>query len=166
MKYLTQLLSATHQSSGFCCGISTLDTYLFKNALHEQVRRLEACFVITAKSTSKITGYYTLSNARIPLPLIPKTIQRKLPRSLNALPITLLEKIAVTETKQGQGLGSLLLIDALKRAYETSKTIGAFAVVVAPIDANTEQFFAHFGFVKLPHSQKMFLVMKTIKQLF
>jgi hypothetical protein len=59
-----------------------------------------------------------------------------------------------------------LLIDALKRSYEISKTIGSFAVVVDPIDQDAEDFYVKYGFIKLPDSGKMFLPMKTINQLF
>ena len=62
--------------------------------------------------------------------------------------------------------GKLLLIDVLKRSYEVSKVIGSMAVIVDPIDENSIKFYNRFGFITLPDSEKMFLPMKTIEQLF
>jgi len=74
--------------------------------------------------------------------------------------------LAIDNRFQKQGIGKLLLIDALKRSYEISKSIGSFAVVVDPIDNDAEQFYHKYGFIKLPDSGKMFLPMNTIKIVF
>ena len=58
------------------------------------------------------------------------------------------------------------MVDALKRSFESSNSIGAFAVIVDPLDVDAERFYEKYGFVKLPDSGKMFLPMKTIRSLF
>lgn len=58
------------------------------------------------------------------------------------------------------------LIDALKRCFETTDSIGAYAVIVDPLDNEAATFYEKYGFIKLPDSGKMFLPMKTIKGLF
>ena len=57
-------------------------------------------------------------------------------------------------------------MDALYRSYENSNHIGSFAVVVDPLDIESENFYLKYGFIKLPDSGKMFLAMKTMKDLF
>jgi GNAT superfamily N-acetyltransferase len=74
--------------------------------------------------------------------------------------------LAIDHRFQKQGVGKLLLIDALKRSYEISKEIASFAVVIDPIDEEAERFYDKYGFIKLPDSKKMFLPMNTIKGLF
>jgi len=74
--------------------------------------------------------------------------------------------LAVDKIYQGQGIGKILLVDALKRSYELSKQIGSFAVIVDPLDKDAELFYLKYGFIKLPDSGKMFLTMKIIDQLF
>jgi hypothetical protein len=54
----------------------------------------------------------------------------------------------------------------LKRSYEISQEIGSFAVVVDPIDEEAEKFYEKYDFIKLPDSGKMFISMKTLRQLF
>jgi len=95
-------------------------------------------------------------------------IKRKLSACfiLSSVPVTLLGRLAINEKNKSQGLGKLLLIDALKRSYEVSKVIGSMAVIVDPIDESAIKFYNKFGFITLPDSKKMFLSMKTIEQLF
>jgi len=58
------------------------------------------------------------------------------------------------------------LVDALKRCYDISKTLGTYAVIVDPQDKEAERFYSKHGFILLPDSGKMFIAMKTIAWLF
>ena len=166
MSQISEALNLAHKKSDFSCGKEMLDNYLHKQANQDIKRKLSACFVIKEEQTELIKGYYTLSNNSIPLEDIPDDIKKKLPRSYITIPTTLLGRLAIDNNFQGQGIGKLILIDALKRSFQLSKTIGSFAVVVEPIDKDAESFYDKYGFIKLPDSGKMFLPMKTIGQLF
>ena len=93
-------------------------------------------------------------------------IQKKLPKSYNVIPTTLLGRLAIDKKYQGQRLGKILLIDALKRCYEIAQEIGSFAFVVDPIDKEVEKFVEKYDFIRLPDSKKMFLASKTLQELF
>ena len=163
--YLTLPLDSKHKKSEFTCGNTYLDNYIQKQAKQDIKRKLSACFVMTNEEND-IKGFYTLSNAGIPREVFPEEIKKKLPRAYESLPVTLLGRLAISEKNKGQGLGKLLLIDALKRSLQVSKVIGSMAVIVDPIDENAVKFYDRFGFISLPDSEKMFLPMKTIEQLF
>lgn len=164
-EFLTVSLGAQHRKSEFTCGNRQLDNYLQKQAKQDIKRKLAACFIL-ANEENEVQGFYTLSNAGISREVIPEKLSSKLPRAYSALPVTLLGRLAVNEKNNRQGLGKLLLIDALKRSCEASKIIGSMAVVVDPIDEAAGAFYTRYGFVSLPDSGKMFLSMKTIEQLF
>lgn len=167
MKYDAVVLSENHNRNAFFCGNAMLDNYLKKQVGQDIKRKLATCFVFTDKNKpDEIVGFYTLSNNSIPLESIPENIRKKLPQSYLKIPTTLLGRLAVDAKQHGKGIGSLLLLDALKRSYEISKILGSFAVVVNPIDVEAENFYHKYGFTKLPDSGKMFLTMKTIEQLF
>lgn len=166
MSQITENLNSGHQKNEFSCGNEMLDNYLHKQANQDIKRKLSACFVINDQETNLLKGYYTLANNSIPQEIIPKQIQKRLPKSYSNIPATLLGRLAIDNRFQGKGIGKLLLIDALKRCYEISKTIGSFAVVVDPLDKDAENFYSKYGFIKLPGSGKMFLPMKTVKELF
>jgi len=117
--YITEPLANQHKKSEFSCGNILLDNYLQKQAKQDIKRRLSACFIYN-EDDGTIKGYYTLSNAGIERAFIPEDISKKLPRAYHSLPVTLLGRLAIDEGYKGQGLGKLLLIDALKRSCEVS----------------------------------------------
>lgn len=164
MSYATTLLASTHEKSKFSCGNSMLDNYIHTQAKQDVKSKVAACFVCS-DDDREIKGYYTLSNGSIPSLQIPDIIRKKLPK-YHDLPVTLLGRLAIDNKFKGKKLGQLLLIDALKRSYDTSSTIGSMAVVVEPIDQEATAFYAKYGFIALPDSGRMFLPMATIKQLF
>jgi GNAT superfamily N-acetyltransferase len=166
MSQLSENLNSEHKKSTFCSGKAMLDDYLQKQASQDVRRKLSACFVIPDKETNLIKGYYTLANNSIPLDLVPQDLQKQLPKSYTSIPTTLLGRLAVDKKFKGNGTGKLLLIDALKRSYILSKSIGSFAVIVDPLDKDAENFYLKYGFITLPGSGKMFLSMKTISCLF
>lgn len=165
MSFLTETLDSSHIKKEFSCGKEMLDNYIQKQASQDVKRKLSACFVFVGEHKI-VQGYYTLSNNGIPLKQVPESFKKKLPKSYASIPTTLLGRLAVGEKFKGNGLGKLLLIEALKRSYLISKEIGSFAVIVDPIDEDAENFYSKYGFIKLPDSGKMFLPMKTIQQLF
>lgn len=162
---MIELLNKKHNRGDFDCGKELLNNYLKKQVSQDIKRKLSACFVLS-ENGADIQGYYTLSNNSIPLSQIPEPIQKKLQKSYNSIPTTLLGRLAIDKKYQGQGIGKILLIDALKRSYELSLEIGSFAVVVDPIDQEAERFYQKYDFIKLPDSQKMFIAMKTLQELF
>ncbi|MDP4128819.1 MAG: hypothetical protein Q8918_06095 [Bacteroidota bacterium] len=89
-----------------------------------------------------------------------------MPPAYQDLPATLPGRLAIGMSSKGKGLGNDLLIEALKRSYETSETIGSIAVIVDPLDEDAEEFYLKYWFIKLPDSGKMFLPMTTISALF
>jgi len=166
VKLLTDNLTSSCNKKEFSCGKDILDNYIQHQASQDIKRKLSACFVLVDNRANLIKGYYTLSNHSIPLDMIPEIFKKHLPKSYSSLPATLLGRLAVDNRYQGQGIGKVLLIDALKRSFIISKSIGSFAVVVDPLDEVAENFYNKFGFIKLPDSGKMFLPMKIINQLF
>ena len=158
-------LHSSHNKKEFRCGKELLDNYIHTQAKQDAKKSLSACFVLIDQE-KKVNGYYTLSNTGISRDTLPNELSKKLPESYTNLPATLLGRLAVDESVSGKGFGELLLMDALKRSYEVSKSvIGSIAVIVDPIDEQAIQFYEKYGFILLPDSGKMFLAMKTISKL-
>ncbi len=165
MSYLTELLNSTHKKNEFNCGQELLDNYLHRQASQDVKRHLSACFIIADKNDN-VKGYYTLSNSSIDKELIPDNIKNKLPKSYNDIPVTLLGRLARDKNIKGERIGETLLLDALKRSFDTSIKIGSMAVIVDPVDQDAKNFYLKYGFIELPDSEKMFMTMKTISTLF
>jgi predicted GNAT family N-acyltransferase len=157
-------LDATFDKQSFRCGKPILDNYLHRQAGQDFKRKLCVVFVMTKGNI--IMGYYTLSNSSVSNGSMPHAIRKKMPPFYEALPVTLLGRLAIDDKFKGKGLGSILLIDALKRSYQlTNTSSGAIGVVVDPLDEDAVAFYKKFGFVTLPDSGKMFLPMIDILNL-
>jgi predicted GNAT family N-acyltransferase len=116
----------------------------------------------------RLVGYYTLTQDSIDAEDIPTELIRQLnlPR-YDRIGATLLGRLARDLTCKGQGLGELLLLDALKRALAMSRDIASAAVVVDAKDNKAHNFYQDFGFISFPNSKKrLFLPMVTIERLF
>lgn len=164
--YVTILLDSTYHKQKFRSGTEQLDNYLHQQAGQDVKRKLTAVFILPGEEQI-IKGYYTLSNDALPRTGIPEHLLKKLPPSYANLPVTLLGRLAIDQSFQNQGLGALLLIDALKRSYHTAiGSVGSMAVVVDSIDENAHRFYLKYGFIDLPDSKRMFIPMGTIAQLF
>jgi len=157
-------LSASLNKKDFNCGKPSLDNYLHTQAGQDVKRKL--CVVFALFDDTVIKGYYTLSNASVPAELMPDTLKKRCQAAYKTLPVTLLGRLAADIKFKGQGLGAILLIDALKRSYTVaSESLGSIGVVVDPLDEDALAFYKKFGFILLPDSGKMFLPMADIAQL-
>jgi predicted GNAT family N-acyltransferase len=162
MSYITVPLNSSYNKKNFFCGKSSLDNYIQTQASQDVKKRIAACFVLLDENQN-VTGYYTLSNDSIPQKNLPDAIKKKMPKSYINLPVTLLGRLAVDSKAKGRGYGELLLLDALKRSYDTSlASIASMAVVVDPLDEEAMKFYKKYGFIELPDSGKMFIPMQTI----
>jgi ribosomal protein S18 acetylase RimI-like enzyme len=159
-------LDNKHIRSTFFCGKESLDHYIQKQVRQDIRKKLTTCFVLPDEQNS-VAGYYTLSNAGISLELVPDAIRKKMPGAYSQLPVILLGRLAVDQQYRNQGLGKILLVDALKRSLQVAvESIGSMAVVVDPLDDQACSFYRKFGFIILPDSNKMFLPMVTIANAF
>jgi GNAT superfamily N-acetyltransferase len=164
MSYLTSPLLAKHDRSVFHSGVPSLDAYIRTQVNQDIKKRLAACFV-TANDKGLVTGFYTLSSSSVSIEDSPEEIKKKLPKAYKELPAILLARLAIDQKMQGEGLGKLLLMDAMKRCYELSLILGSWALLVDPIDEKARTFYKKYGFVSLS-TGRMFLPMKTLESLF
>src|ERR1700693_1638983 len=110
-KFRFELLGPAHDRGGFSCGVPALDTYLQKQAGQDVRRHVAVAFVATSDGKT-IAGYYTLSQYSVELGVLPEELAGKLPR-YPLVPATLIGRLAVSAAFRGQGVGELLLMDAL-----------------------------------------------------
>jgi len=126
---------------------------------------MAAVYVLTSDGRT-IAGYYTLSQYSIDPGQLPAELQRKLPK-YDKFPATLLGRLARSKQFRGAGLGEMLLMGALRKALELSRSIASFAVVVDAKDRAAREFYLRYGFVDLPeHPNRLLMQMKTVEALF
>lgn len=160
--HLVVPLSSEHDRASFSCGESSLDDYLKKQAGQDVRRLANAVFVLTSESApERVIGFYTLAATTLSRADAPEGARKWLPR-YPLVSATLLGRLAVASTHQGQGLGGVLLADALQRAAASARTVGSCMVVVDAISDEAAAFYQAHGFVQLPDTRRLVLPMTTI----
>jgi ribosomal protein S18 acetylase RimI-like enzyme len=163
-KFNIEPLGALHSRAAFSCGVAALDKYLQTQASQDLKKNLAAVYVLTPDGTT-IAGYYTLSAYSVRLDKIPEEIARKLTR-MPEVPATLVGRLARSSEFHRQGIGEILLTDALKRSLANSKYVASRTVVVDAKDANAVAFYKKYGFMEIPATpDRLFLPMETIAKL-
>jgi predicted GNAT family N-acyltransferase len=157
-------LGQHHDRAAFSCGKDPLDQYLRNQAGQAVTKNLAAVFILTPDG-KKIAGYYTLSSYTVKLDEIPEGIAKKLTR-MQEIPAILLGRLARSIEFRGQGIGEVLLVDALKKALQSSAHVASWAVVVDAKDEEAVEFYRHYGFVPLPSKpNRLFLPMNSIHKM-
>ena len=132
-----------------------MDSWLSTKALQHQDKRLSVTKVLLDPAGS-ITGYYTLATGQVDFGDLPAGLAKHLPRGF--LPVAVLAWLGVDRVMQGQGLGRLLLAQALRDCYEAGKTFAFIAVIIDCVNAEAKAFYRKWDFRELPgHPYRLFL---------
>ncbi|MGH2533610.1 MAG: GNAT family N-acetyltransferase [Thermomicrobiales bacterium] len=143
-----------------------LDRYLRERAGQDVRSHMAAVHVMQDSEAEQVAGYFTLSCSSILPPDLPHEIVRKLPR-YPALPAILLGRLALDSRYQGQGVGKLMLIHALRLARGFSEHVGAMAVIVDAKDANASRFYQQFDFEPFTSIEgRLYLLMARIARVY
>jgi predicted GNAT family N-acyltransferase len=165
MSYAIEPLDAqVHIRDKFLNQHGSLQNYIRSIARQDADRDLARCFVLVEEN-KVIKGYYTLNNLSIPSAHWDDAFRKKYKLTYPAIPCTLIGRLAIDSSAQGKGLGEIMLFDSLKRAYDVSRTIASFAVVVDSIDQTAKDFYKKYEFHELTDSGRLYLPMKTIHNL-
>ena len=157
-------LDKAHERSGFNCGQPMLNEWLKDRAGRFDRRDLSRTFVVTRPNEATVLGYYAISTHRVIYDVLPSIEARGLPRL--DIPVVLIGRLAVDQSVQGQGLGALLLVDALRRSMQISEQVGIRAVEVDALDDTARNFYLKFGFRPLlDDARHLFLPMQEVRKL-
>jgi len=158
-------LAKIDNRSEFSCGEPALDEWFHRRAGQDERRHLARVFV-AVDETPQILGFYSLSSFTVTLSDLPPELARKLPR-YDAIPAALIGRLARDRRARGQGVGSLLLADAVRRIIRLSEAIAIFAIVVEAKDEHAATFYESFGFARSAEkSTRLFLPLATAVQAF
>jgi GNAT superfamily N-acetyltransferase len=160
-----EALAPHRDRDGFSCGIDSLDRYLRTQASQDVRRKANGVFVLIEPDAPNIVlGYYTLCATGLPQGDVPAAARKHIPR-YPLVSATLVGRLAVSDARQGERLGAVLLADAVRRAYATASTVGSSMLVVDAINERAVSFYEGNGFVRLPDSMRLALPMQTIEKL-
>ena len=141
-----QPLTARHLLDTFDCGEASLDEWLKRRALANQLGGASRTFVV-ADAEDRVVGYYSLAAGAVSRNLATGGVRRNMP---DPVPVLVLARLAVERQAQGMQLGAGLLQDAVNRAVSVSHNAGVRALLVHALDDKAKQFYLHYGFIESP----------------
>ena len=133
-------LTEEHLLDGFDSGVASLDEWLRRRALQNQVSRASRTFVACDARTA--VAYYTLAASAVAPNITPGRFRRNMP---DPIPVVLLARLAICRAHQAQGLGRALFQDAAKRVIHAADTIGIRGVLVHAISEEAKSVYLRLG---------------------
>jgi GNAT superfamily N-acetyltransferase len=153
-------LSPHHHLGDFHSGNESLDRWLQTHALASQQMDVARTFVLV--DAKRVEGYFSLTMGSVKRAEAPQSLVRGLPGY--PVGMVLLARLAVDRSAQGQGLGALLLAEALRKAVTAGEAAAARLVVVDAIDEAAARFYTHHGFLAVPdHPLRLYRRMKDVR---
>lgn len=154
-----EALTGHHDRNGFDCGVEALNVWLKHTALQHQTKGISRTFVAVPHEEiavevyrqggygdiglNSILGFYALASAFVLIDELPLELTKRYPRQI---PVTRLGRLAIRAELQGQGLGGLLLADAINRARGAAQAVGSAGIFVDAKDESAVQFYRRYGF--------------------
>jgi GNAT superfamily N-acetyltransferase len=165
-RYVLEPLGKQHQREGFNCGNAVLNEFLCHYARQQSDAGANKTYVIrSAPLPEQVCGFYSLSAGAVGFSEAPDSLKKKLSRY--PIPVARLGRLAVDQQWQGQGLGGLLLLDALRRTARIASELGIVAIIVDAKDERAVRFYEQYGFMRFSAaSRQLYLTVKAIAKLF
>lgn len=152
-------LTGHHNRNGFECGVEALNVWLNQTALQHQCRGVSRTIVAVPSSrdvvdtcrkigydgfdATTILGFYALASAFILIEDLAPELAKRFPREV---PVTRLGRLAARAELQHQGLGQLLLSDAIGRARNAAQSVGSAGIIVDAKGDAAVRFYLRYGF--------------------
>ena len=153
-------LATAHLLAEFGCGETSLDEWLKRRALANQLNGASRTFVV-ADQDARVYGYYAMAAGAVSHQEATSGVRRNMP---DPIPVMVLARLAVDQRAQGIKLGAALLQDAVNRAVAVSHNAGVRSLLVHALDERAKQFYEHYGFQESPqHPMTLMLRLNTIK---
>lgn len=147
----------------FSCGEIDLDIYLKRFAKTNHKKGIGKTFVFL--NECRVVGFYTVSMASIEFCNIPARFQLGIPKY--PIPVARIGRLAVDTGHQGKMIGRQLLIDALKRILDASRSIAAYGIIVNAKSDKAKIFYEKFGFMSFENEPlSLYLPIMTVIDLF
>jgi GNAT superfamily N-acetyltransferase len=137
-----------HDRATFSCGVTALDDWFRLRAGQDEKRNAARVFVAIDDQLG-IVGFYSLSSFTLAVADLPPEQAKRLPR-YDVIPAALIGRLARDERVRGEGVGDVLLADAVRRVIGAARSLAVFAIVVEATDEKAATFYRDFGFAPFP----------------
>lgn len=150
-------LDESHVISDFRSGEPSLDDWLRKYALANQLMHSSRTFVLVEPGSPRVWGYYSLTVASIQRQEATKAARSGMPQAYD-IPAVLLARLARDEKCKYDGLGPLLLADAVLRTIRMSQDAGVRVLAVHAINDKARLWYLHHDFQPSPIHDRLLML--------
>lgn len=162
-----------HDRAAFSCGVAQVDNYFRKTA--NKLAKADNVRIYVKPSVedpTKVEGFYATNAHSVHYTDLPAKYKRSAPAH-GDIPAVYIPMMGRDVSCAGQGMGGVLLADALKRIALGAAQFGVAVVMLDVLGCgdpaaveNRRQVYARYGFQSLPSARlRMFLPLATVRQL-
>jgi GNAT superfamily N-acetyltransferase len=155
-------LTRRHDRKCFNCGNPALNGWLQKTALQHIEKGISRTFVlIDTCAPTMITGFFTLAGCEVVTRNLPAGFTGKYP---SKAPAAKLARLAVSIDRQRQGLGTIMMAEAIKRTLSVAENIGIIGIFVDAKHQSAREYYEQFGFIALLEEPlELFLPLRSLQ---
>ncbi|AFY46156.1 putative acetyltransferase [Nostoc sp. PCC 7524] len=159
-----ELLDKQHDRDRFDCGNPALNQFLKQTARQHIQKGVSRTFVLVdTEQPEIIIGFFTLTLCEVRIDKFSAKFFKKYP---SQVPGVKLARLAVDLAYQRQGIGEILMIEAMQRAAIVADNAGGIGLFVDAKDESAKTYYSRYGFVNLEDaSLELFLPLSVIQQM-
>ena len=147
------LLHAQHQTDQFSCGVASLDAWLKRRALKNQIQGASRTYV--ACQADRVVAYYAIASGAVTCNDATGRLRRNMP---DPIPVVVLGRLGVDSSLHGQGVGRSLVRDAALRILQAADVIGIRGMTVQALSDDARVFYEHMGFEPSPLDPNLLMI--------
>lgn len=160
-----------HDRTGFSCGVEAVDNY-FKKTAGKLVSAGNVRLFVMVNPDGNLIGFYAINAHAVDYRDLPSRFARNRPGH-GSIPAAFVAMIGRDQRYSGQGFGSDLLVDALRRMTQAADVIGLAVVLLDVLDcgdpertARRQSLYQSYGFQPLPSNPtRLYLPLATVRNL-
>jgi ribosomal protein S18 acetylase RimI-like enzyme len=160
-----------HDRTGFSCGVEAVDNY-FKKTAGKLVSAGNVRLFVMVNPDGNLIGFYAINAHAVDYRDLPSRFARSRPGH-GSIPAAFVAMIGRDQRYSGQGFGSDLLVDALRRITQAADVIGLAVVLLDVLDcgdpertARRQSLYQSYGFQPLPSNPaRLYLPLATFRKL-
>jgi len=146
-------LTEHHVTDGFSCGIDSLDQWLNRRSLKNQIQGASRTYVVCDET--RVVAYYALASGALTTTDATGRFRRNMP---DPIPVVVLGRLAVDQALHGKGFGRSLVRDAGLRVIQAADAIGIRGMTVHALSDDAKTFYEKIGFEPSPIDSHLLMI--------
>jgi len=121
----------------------------------DTIQRRPARLATNLADHARVVGYYALASSAI---TVAASVGRFRRNMSDPIPVAVLARLAIDQSRQGEGLGRALFRDCALRVANAADTIGIRGIIVHAISEQAKAFYLAVGFDPSPSEPMTLMV--------